>query len=94
MRQPKGFIQTKKDNLVCKPNKSLYGLKLQSSWAWYAYKNTYLFQNGFEKNMADINIYAKIVGALFVAIALYINDSIIITMIVNNCYHKQKLYFV
>jgi len=53
MRQPKGFIKTKKDNLVCKLNKSLYGLKLQSSWAWYARINTYLLQNGFEKNMAN-----------------------------------------
>jgi hypothetical protein len=36
--------------------------------------------------MAYINIYAKRVGALFVAIALYINDYIIIT---NDC--KQLL---
>jgi hypothetical protein len=36
--------------------------------------------------MVDINIYGKIVEALFVAIALYINDSIIIT---NDC--KQLL---
>ncbi len=36
--------------------------------------------------MADINIYAKIVGPFFVATALYINDSIIIT---NDC--KQLL---
>jgi hypothetical protein len=27
MKQPKSFIQTRKDNLVCKLNKSLYGLK-------------------------------------------------------------------
>lgn len=26
MRQPKGFVQTNKNNLVCKLNKSLYGL--------------------------------------------------------------------
>jgi hypothetical protein len=53
MKQPKGFIKTKKDNLVCKLNKSLYGLKLQSSWASYARINTYLLQNGFEKNVAN-----------------------------------------
>ncbi len=86
MKQPKGFIQKKKDNLFCKLNKSLYGLKLQSSWTSYAHINTSLLQNGFEKNMAYINIYAKRVGALFVAIALYINDYIIIT---NDC--KQLL---
>ncbi len=86
MKQLEGFIQTKKDNLVCELNKSLYGLKLQSLWAWYACINTYLRQNVFEKNMANINIYVKRMGALFVAIALYINDYTIIT---NDC--KQLL---
>ncbi len=27
MRQPKGFVQYGKNNLVCKINKSIYGLK-------------------------------------------------------------------
>jgi hypothetical protein len=27
MRQPKGFVQIGKNNLVCKLNKSMYGLK-------------------------------------------------------------------
>jgi hypothetical protein len=36
--------------------------------------------------MVDINIYVKRLGTLFVAIAIYINDSIIIT---NDC--KQLL---
>jgi hypothetical protein len=27
MKQPKGFVQTGKNNLVCKLNKSIYGLK-------------------------------------------------------------------
>jgi hypothetical protein len=27
MRQPKGFVQTNKNNLVCKLNTSIYGLK-------------------------------------------------------------------
>jgi hypothetical protein len=43
----KAFIWTDKHNLVCKLNKSLYGVK-QSPWVRYAHVNTYLLQNGFE----------------------------------------------
>ncbi len=82
-----------KHNLVYKLNKSLYGLK-QSPWAWYAHVNTYLLQNGFEWNMVDTNVYVKRMGALFVAIALYGDDYIIVTNDHKKNYHKQKLYYV
>jgi hypothetical protein len=73
-----GLLQTNKHNLVCKLNKCLYGLK-QNLWAWYVHVNTYLLQNGFEGNMANTNVYVKRVGALFVAIALFGDDYIIVT---------------
>ena len=34
MRQPEGFVNTKKPNHVCKLKKSLYGLK-QAPRQWY-----------------------------------------------------------
>ncbi len=51
MRQPKGFVQTNKNNLVCKLNKSIYGLK-QNLWTWYACIKTYLLWNDFAPNFA------------------------------------------
>ncbi len=78
IKQPKGFIQISKHNLVYKLNKSLSRLK-QSLWVdWYARRNIYLLQNGFGWNMVDTNVYVKRVGAWFVATTMYIDDSIII----------------
>lgn len=90
MKQPKGFVQTGKNNLLCKLNKSIYGLK-QNPRPWYACTKTYLLWNDFAPKFADTNVYAKRAGALFVTITLYINDYIIVTND-HNYYHKQKHY--
>lgn len=44
--------------------------------------------------MVDTNVYVKRMGALFVAIASYGDDYIIVTNDHKKNYHKQKLYYV
>jgi hypothetical protein len=46
MNQPEGFVVKGKTELVCKLNKSLYGLK-QSPRMWYQNFDTYILGSGF-----------------------------------------------
>ena len=52
MKQPEGFLVKEKEDLVCKLNKSIYGLK-QSARVWNQKFDNTLVQNGFEKSEAD-----------------------------------------
>lgn len=47
IKQPEGFI--KNNNLICKPNKSLYGLK-QSSKCWNDCFNDFIISLDFERS--------------------------------------------
>ena len=46
MEQPPGFAEVGKEDLVCKLNKSIYGLK-QASRQWYLKFDRIITQNGF-----------------------------------------------
>ena len=48
IEQPKGFIDPKKRDMICKLHKALYGLK-QAPRAWYERLHYYLIQIGFQK---------------------------------------------
>lgn len=58
MSQPEGFIQKGNERLVCKLNRSLYGLK-QSSMCWNYTLNQNLLSEGFAKSSADPCVYTK-----------------------------------
>ena len=58
MQQPPGFISKGQEHLVCKLNKSLYGLK-QAGRAWYAKIDATLVEQGFKRSEADHCIYFK-----------------------------------
>ena len=64
-------------SLVCRLNKSLYGLK-QVLGAWYAKMDNFLLSLGFERCKSDPNVYLKHVGDLLQVIVLYV-DEIFIT---------------
>lgn len=80
MAQPEGYIDSRFPNKVCKLIKCIYGLK-QASRMWYERFNTYLVKNGFTKGAVDSNIYIKreLVHEKFVILALYVDNSIIIS---------------
>jgi hypothetical protein len=58
IKQPKGFIQTRKDYLVYKLHNCLYGLK-QSPHMWYDGIDTYLIKIGCQQYTTDTNVYTK-----------------------------------
>lgn len=72
MDQPEGFQQGK--GLVCKLNRTLYGLQ-QSSREWYMKIHEALLSNHFVRSQADFSIYVYNEGG--VIIALYVDDLLI-----------------
>jgi hypothetical protein len=58
MNQPEGFSLKEKEHMVCKLNKSIYGLK-QASRQWYLKFNDTITSFGFKENIVDQCIYLK-----------------------------------
>ncbi|KAI5314720.1 hypothetical protein L3X38_043896 [Prunus dulcis] len=73
MQQPEGFVQRAQENMVCKLNKSLYGLK-QASRQWYMRFDEVIKTYGFTENVLDSCIYVKISGRHYVLLVLYVDD--------------------
>ena len=53
MEQPEGYINKLKPNMVCKLEKSLYGLK-QSARGWNLSIDRYLKDSGYSQSDADL----------------------------------------
>ena len=60
IEQPEGFIVHESESHVCKLKKALYGLK-QAPRAWYVRIDDFLKSLGFIENVADSNLYFKVV---------------------------------
>ena len=80
MSQPEGYIQEGKENMVCKLNKSIYGLK-QASRCWYDTLDNFLKESKYKQCTADSCIYMKRVGGQYMCIAVYVDD----ILIASNC---------
>ena len=75
MRQPEGFVVKGKEHLVCKLNRSLYGLK-QSPRCWNSVLNERLIEMGFKQSSSDPCIYIASEGEEFL-IGVYVDDMIL-----------------
>ncbi len=75
MKQPKGFTIEGKDNLVCKLNKSIYGLR-QSSRCWNLTLDSRLREMGFSPCASDPCIYMATGGDGF-CIGVYVDDMVL-----------------
>jgi hypothetical protein len=87
MKQPEGFVIPGKENLVCKLNKSLYGLK-QSGRAWYMKLDTALLKMNFKRLKSDHCVYFLSVDKVLFYVAVYVDDILLLS---NSLVHLNSL---
>ena len=73
MKQPEGFSSSSGEHLVCKLNKSIYGLK-QASRQWYLKFHGIISSFGFDENPMDHCIYHKVNRSKICFLVLYVDD--------------------
>ena len=73
MAQPPGFFERGKESLVCKLNKSIYGLK-QASRQWNRKFDQVMTAAGFQENKMDECVYLKVSDSRFIFLVLYVDD--------------------
>lgn len=73
MCQPEGFVNPNNNKLVCKLNKSIYGLK-QASRQWNIKFHNVVSSFGFVENIVDQCIYLKVSGSKYTFLVLYVDD--------------------
>jgi hypothetical protein len=74
IKQPEGFVVKGKEHLVCKLEKSIYGLK-QSARTWNKTLHDKL-KDGFTQSGADQCLYTKQVGNHWIYLLIYVDDII------------------
>ncbi|KAH9670456.1 hypothetical protein KPL70_016992 [Citrus sinensis] len=77
MLQPEGFAETGKENLVCRLNKSLYGLK-QASRCWYKRFDSFIISLGYKRLSSDhCAYYKRFKDNDFIILLLYVDDMLV-----------------
>ncbi|GJY79267.1 retrotransposon protein, putative, ty1-copia subclass [Tanacetum coccineum] len=76
MTQPKGFINPKYPNHVCKLKRSIYGLK-QASRQWNKRFDDEIKKLGFIQNRDEPCVYQKASGSYVTFLILYVDDILI-----------------
>jgi len=75
--QPPGFESVGQENLVCKLQKSIYGLK-QASRSWNIRFDQAIQEYGFDQNMDEPCVYKRSDGTTVVYLILYVDDILLI----------------
>jgi Reverse transcriptase (RNA-dependent DNA polymerase) len=76
MSLPPGYTQENNSNLVCKLNKSIYGLK-QFPRAWYDKLSSHLLSYNFKMSNADHSLFIKRGTSFMIVVLIYVDDIII-----------------
>src|SRR3954463_7547294 len=77
MIQPKGFVDPKDANNVCKLQRSIYGLK-QASRSWNLRFDEVIKEFGFFQTYVEACIYKKVSGSNVAFLILYVDDILLI----------------
>ena len=77
MQQPQGFIAAGQEHMVCKLNRSIYGLK-QSSRSWNIRFDSAVKSFDFEQNPDEPCVYRKYSGDKVTFLVLYVDDILLI----------------
>ncbi|KAK1648278.1 hypothetical protein QYE76_066083 [Lolium multiflorum] len=77
MVQPKGFVDPKNDDKVCKLQRSIYGLK-QASRSWNRRFDKVIKDFGFIQCHGEACIYKKVSGSSVAFLILYVDDILLI----------------
>ena len=80
--QSTGSVDSTRPDLVCRLNRSLYGLK-QVPWAWYSRFTSYLASLGFIKAKLDTSLFIYRRDDNTVYLLLYVDDIMVTTSIVD-----------
>ncbi len=72
MQQPEGFLADSQEHLVCRLEKSIYGLK-QSPRCWNQALDTKLKMMGFTPSKSDPCVYVSTTDSMFI-LAVYVDD--------------------
>lgn len=75
MSPPPG-LRRQGENLVCRLNKSLYGLK-QASRQWFAKFSEAIQSTGYIQSKADYSLFTRKQGKSFTALLVYVDDILI-----------------
>ena len=78
MKQPEGFKIPEKEHMVCKLNKSLYGLK-QAAKVWNEKVDKIRQRHGFIQGMADPYLYVKDKKDGKMYLHIYVDDILIVS---------------
>jgi hypothetical protein len=73
MMQPHGFQVSRKEYMIYKTKKSIYGLK-QASRQWYLKFDEVVTSCGFKENIADQCIDLRVNGRKYTLLVLYVDD--------------------
>lgn len=78
MVQPENFVSRDPNNMVCKLNKSIYGLKQASCQCCHKFHQV-IISFGFEMNVVDDCMYHKFSGSTYIFLVLYVDAILLAT---------------